>query len=150
MQGKPEAIARGLACGVFAGFFPLFGLQLIIGILLAVLLRGNKIAATAGTWISNPVTYVPLFFLNFKVGQWLLGGENIFISSSLDSLDSFFALGPKLIITFLVGCFIVGTIAAIISYVISLYLLKRLRQRKRASSKQRPKLATSLSDKKVS
>lgn len=29
-QGKPEYLARGLAVGVFTGWFPFFGLQMIL------------------------------------------------------------------------------------------------------------------------
>ncbi|NEQ81360.1 MAG: DUF2062 domain-containing protein [Moorea sp. SIO2I5] len=126
MQGKPEAIARGLACGVFAGFFPLFGLQLIIGILLAVLLRGNKIAATAGTWISNPLTYVPIFAFNFHVGEWLLNQDEL-ANVSFQSWQEFTELGSEIILTLFVGCFAVGLVCAVVSYWLSVKLIYRLR-----------------------
>lgn len=125
LRGHPEVIARGLAVGVFSGCFPFFGLQSLMGIVLAALVRGSKIAAIAGTWISNPLTYVPILFLNFKVGQWLLGVETSFTLKNRDSLSSFLELGPELVITLLVGCAVVGAIAGIISYFVSLYILKR-------------------------
>ncbi|MGC1395339.1 MAG: DUF2062 domain-containing protein, partial [Coleofasciculaceae cyanobacterium] len=61
LQGKPEALARGLACGVFAGLFPFAGSQTVLALLLAFLFRGNKILATVGPWISNPLTSVPIY-----------------------------------------------------------------------------------------
>ncbi len=130
LRGKPEVVARGMAVGVFAGCFPFFGFQSILGIVLATLIRGSKLSAIAGTWISNPLTYIPIFFLNYKVGQWLLGVETSFNPHSTDSLESFLALGPKLVITLLVGCFFVGAVTGIISYFASLYILKRLRRNK--------------------
>ena len=57
LQGKPEAIARGLACGVFAGLFPIFEFQTIVGVFLVFIFPGNKILAAAGTWISNPLSF---------------------------------------------------------------------------------------------
>ncbi|WP_293067588.1 MULTISPECIES: DUF2062 domain-containing protein [unclassified Moorena] len=142
MQGKPEAIARGLACGVFAGFFPLFGLQLIIGILLAVLLRGNKIAATAGTWISNPLTYVPIFAFNFHVGEWLLNQDEL-ANVSFQSWQEFRELGSEIVLTLFVGCFAVGLVCAVVSYWLSVKLIYRLRtsralkcQKKRCSVRE--------------
>ncbi|MFO0103826.1 MAG: DUF2062 domain-containing protein, partial [Cyanobium sp.] len=54
--------ARGLAAGIFCGCFPFFGLQTLLGIGLASVLRGNHLLAAAGTWISNPFTYVPLYW----------------------------------------------------------------------------------------
>ncbi len=127
LRGKPEVVARGMAVGVFASCFPFFGLQSVMGIVLAALVRGSKMSAIAGTWVSNPLTYVPILFLNFKVGQLLLGVETTYTLDNRDSLESFLALGPKLVVTLLVGCFVVGAIAGVISYFASLYMLKRFR-----------------------
>ena len=129
LRGKPKVVARGMAVGVFAGCFPFFGLQSVMGIVLATLVRGSTISAIAGTWVSNPLTYVPILILNFKVGQWLLGVETTSTLHNLDSLQSFLALGPKLVITLLVGCFVVGSIFGIFSYFASLYILKRYRSK---------------------
>ncbi|QEY32825.1 DUF2062 domain-containing protein [Synechococcus sp. RSCCF101] len=72
-EGTPGQRARGLAVGVFSGCFPFFGLQTLIGIALASLVRGNHLLAAAGTWISNPFTYLPLYWFNYRLGCWLLG-----------------------------------------------------------------------------
>ena len=72
-EGTPGYRARGLAIGVFCGCFPLFGLQTLIGLALASLLRCNHLLAAAGTLISNPITYLPLYWLNYQVGSVLLG-----------------------------------------------------------------------------
>ena len=114
LRGHPEFVARGMAVGVFAGCFPFFGLQSIMGIILATLIRGSKLSAIAGTWISNPLTYLPIFWLNFKVGQWLLGVQTSFNPHSTDSLASLLELGPTLVITLLFGCFAVGALVFII------------------------------------
>ncbi len=131
LRGHPEVVASGIAVGVFAGCFPFFGFQSIMGIILASFIRGSKISAIAGTWVSNPLTYVPILFLNFKVGQWLLGVETNFNPHSTDSLETFFALGPKLVITLIVGCSVAGAILGITSYFASRYILKRLRENKK-------------------
>lgn len=75
LRGSTEAIARGLAVGVFAGMFPIFGFQMAIAVVLAAFVRGNKIVAAAATWVSNPLSYLPLFAFNFQVGRWLLGSS---------------------------------------------------------------------------
>ena len=72
-EGSPGQRSRGLAAGVFAGCFPFFGLQTLLGVVLASLLRGNRILAAAGTWISNPFTYLPLYWFNYTLGKRLLG-----------------------------------------------------------------------------
>ena len=72
-EGTPGQRARGLAAGVFCGCFPFFGFQTLLGIGLASVIRGNHLIAAAGTWISNPFTYIPLFWFNYRLGTILLG-----------------------------------------------------------------------------
>ena len=74
-EGTPAQRARGMALGVFSGCFPLFGLQTFVGVILASLFRGNRLLAAIGTWISNPFTYVPLYWLNYKIGCSILGNQ---------------------------------------------------------------------------
>lgn len=132
LQGRPEALARGLACGVFAGLFPLFGLQTILGVLLAIPLRGNKIMAAAGTWVSNPLTYVPIYAFNFKVGQWLLRDSTL-TKVSLQSWQEVMALGSEIISTVFVGCLAMGLVGAVCSYFLGLALIRRFRASHRKS-----------------
>ena len=68
-NGSPFFNAKGLAIGVFSGCFPFFGLQTLIGVFFAKLAKGNVLLAAIGTWISNPFTYIPLYYLNYKVGS---------------------------------------------------------------------------------
>ena len=72
-EGSPGERARGLAVGVFSGCFPFFGFQTFLGIILAYFLKVNHLLEVAGTWISNPITYIPLFWINYKVGSFMLG-----------------------------------------------------------------------------
>ena len=45
IRDTPEAIAGGVAIGIFIGFTPLFGLKTVLTILFAWLTRSNIIAA---------------------------------------------------------------------------------------------------------
>ncbi|KKZ10376.1 MAG: hypothetical protein TH68_10925, partial [Candidatus Synechococcus spongiarum 142] len=80
-EGSPGQRSRGLAAGVFAGCFPFFGFQTLLGVALASLLRGNRILAAASTWVSNPFTYVPLYWFNYTIGKRLLGERSDGLSS---------------------------------------------------------------------
>ncbi len=135
LRGKPKTIATGLAVGVFSGCFPFFGLQTFLAIALAIMLRGSKVAAVAATWISNPLTYVPIFVFNYKVGKLLLGiQESLILPLDIDSLSSvakFQELGASFILALLTGCLVVGAILSCITYFYSLAFLERWRQRKR-------------------
>ena len=75
-EGTPGQRARGLAAGIFCGCFPFFGLQTVLGIALASVVRGNHLLAAAGTWISNPLTYVPLYWFNYQLGAALMRGAS--------------------------------------------------------------------------
>lgn len=138
LQGTPEVLARGLAIGIFSGWFPWFGLQIIIAIALASLLRGNKIVAAAATWVSNPLTYVPIFAFNFQVGQWLLGsGRETFGFAGLTSWKGVMTLGSDFVFTLFFGCFVVGIILAIASYFLGLSVVRQVRHQRLLRRKSR-------------
>lgn len=130
LRGKPEVVAKGLAVGILAGCFPFFGLQSLIGIFLATISRGSKVAALAATWISNPLTYVPLYIFNYKIGKLLLGTQDTNLPPlDLESFTAFKELGSTFAITLLTGSFVVGMILSVIVYFYSLAILERLRDR---------------------
>lgn len=124
-------VAKGLAVGVFAGCFPFFGLQSLIGLFLATIVRGSKVAAYAATWISNPLTYVPLYIFNYKIGKLLLGIEDTTLPAlDLESFTAFKELGSTFAVTLLTGSLVVGMILATIAYFYGLAILERLRDRR--------------------
>ena len=112
-EGSPGQRARGLAAGVFCGSFPFFGLQIVLSVGLATLIRGNHLLAAAGTLVSNPITYVPLYWFNYQVGCRLLGpGEG---SSALETLtrETLWAQGWEFTQRILLGSSVVGMLLAI-------------------------------------
>jgi uncharacterized protein (DUF2062 family) len=68
----PEAVALGICIGLFVGFSPLYGLQMILALLLALILHGSKIAAMLTVWITNPLTVIPIYSLTYWLGVRLL------------------------------------------------------------------------------
>ena len=130
LRGTPEDIARGMAVGVFAGFYPLFGLQIAIAVVLASLCRGSKIAAAAFTWVSNPLTYLPIYAMNFHLGQWILGSQSqSFTLDDLQSLDGISQLGLEFTVTLFFGSTVAALIAGAIAYVGGLWLVRSLRHK---------------------
>lgn len=130
LQDKPEVVAKGLAVGVFTGCFPFFGMQSLLALLLATVVRGSKVAALAATWISNPFTCVPLYIFNYKIGKLLLGTENTDLPPlTLESFTAFKELGSTFAVTLLTGSFVVGLILGVISYFYGLAILERLHTR---------------------
>ena len=105
-EGSPGYQARGLAIGVCCGFFPFFGFQTLLGITLASLFRGNHLLAVSGTWISNPVTYFPIYWLNYKVGSVLLGHGLHVQNPSLFNWQELWGQGWALGIRLILGSFV--------------------------------------------
>jgi len=111
-EGSPGQRARGLAAGIFCGCFPFFGLQTLLGIALATLVRGNHLLAAAGTWISNPLTYVPLYWFNYRLGCWLLGDGQSWPGGEALNQRALWQLGGQLASRLLLGSTLVGVVLA--------------------------------------
>jgi uncharacterized protein (DUF2062 family) len=127
LKEHPQKIARGFSAGVFAGCFPLLGLQFVMAIIFAFIIKGNKFTAIIGTWISNPFTYVPLFLFNFQVGKLIV---DIFIPHNQmefnwDSLKQISDLGTEITATLLLGSTIVALCSSFIAYHLILTLLNK-------------------------
>ena len=74
IRDTPEAIAGGVAIGIYIGFTPLFGLKTVLTILFAWLTRSNILAAviaSASHDVLLPLMPV-IFRWEYDVGYWLL------------------------------------------------------------------------------
>lgn len=57
--------------GIFCAFLPI-PMQMVLAALLALRFKCNLPLSMVLVWISNPVTYVPVFYFSYRVGAWLL------------------------------------------------------------------------------
>lgn len=73
ISDQPHRVARGIACGMFVGCTPFFGLHLPLAAGLAWAFRGNVVAALIGTAVSNPITIPILAVLSLDLGRMILG-----------------------------------------------------------------------------
>ena len=123
-NGSPFFNAKGLAIGVFSGCFPFFGFQTLLGVFFAKLAKGNIVLAAIGTWISNPFTYIPLYYFNYKVGSiFIRNSTNITIDRSL-GIHDLWEQGRIFSIKLILGSSFVGLLLACISGFIVLLLYK--------------------------
>lgn len=135
---RPEAIARGVAVGVFAGILPMLG-QSFVAIALAWLVRGSKVIAAAMTFISNPVTTFPIFLFDYWLGCYLLDQKMLSLKpSDIESWESFSSLGYDFVIAIFLGGIITGAVAGGISYVIGHALVLRLKKERTQRSRALP------------
>ena len=75
----PHAVALGTTIGVFLACTPTFGIRVLLVLLIALATRRwfyfNRPAALMATCLSNPVTTVPLYYFNYRLGTLFIEGQ---------------------------------------------------------------------------
>jgi uncharacterized protein (DUF2062 family) len=109
-------VTRAFALGLFFAFVPIPGHMVVAG-LLALALRLNVPASLTGTLLVNPFTMVPVYVFCYQIGRLLLGlpSRRFHIEISWQWLAHGLLPIWK---PFLLGCAVVGTIAALTGYVL--------------------------------
>jgi len=69
LRRGPEAAARGIAMGLFIALTPTVGMQTLLLVGLCMVSRANFLAAFAVSWVANPFTIGPLYWLFHKLGE---------------------------------------------------------------------------------
>ena len=75
LNDTPHRIAWGVFLGFVVAFSPTVGLQMILFVAVATLLRANKVSGLPIVWITNPVTVVPVYYACWRIGALLLGTD---------------------------------------------------------------------------
>jgi uncharacterized protein len=137
IRDTPEAIAGGVAIGVFFGFTPLFGLKTLSAMLFAWLTGSNILAAVvAGALHDLIFPFMPaIFYGEYGVGYWLLSYPHHwphslrrmnFTPHEWRSWTTFVTVGKPM----LLGSLVCGTPLAVLTYFITRSIIAR-KQRKR-------------------
>lgn len=118
-----RSASGAFAIGLFCAFIPI-PFQMIVSAGLAIMFRVNIPISVATVWISNPITMPILFYFAYWVGALVLGVEldGFAVELSFEWLSNGLLHIWK---PFLLGCFIVATVSAMLGY-ISMRLLWRL------------------------
>ena len=124
-EGSPSQRALGLGLGIFSGCFPFFGLQTLMGVFLAKIFKGNSILAAVGTWISNPFTYVPLYYFNYRVGSLLINKDKDIVDLSHITTNKLWSQGWDLSSRLIIGSISVGLATGIIGGLCLYFSLKK-------------------------
>lgn len=118
MPGSTTSIAVGAAWGIGVSFTPFIGLHLFVGLLLAYLTRGNLLACLFGTFVGNPWTFPFFFYLDYRLGAFILtefGFQVATVGDTLGEFGSAFLASPTelvsaLFLPLITGCLVLGTI----------------------------------------
>lgn len=141
-EGSPESIARGVAVGLTVGFVLPVGFQTLPALVLAFLLKANKVLSWTFTCVSNPASMFILYPFQCWVGSYL-----IFKPLSLKTFSSRFSvlseasswaekfralgeLGLDVMVPFFAGGIFFAVISAPAGYVISRKLVLAYLRRK--------------------
>ncbi len=126
-----RSAAGAFAVGLFSAFVPI-PLQMILAAAMAILFRVNLPISVALVWITNPLTMAPIYYFAYKVGAWVLHQPpQVFLFPP--SFDQMLTGLNAVWLPFLLGCFILSSVSAIVGYftVSGLWRLYIVRQWKR-------------------
>jgi uncharacterized protein len=117
LRPDPEPVARGVAVGLFIGLTPTFGVQTSLIVVGCILLRGNVCSALAASWVSNPLTIVPLYWCFHALGEACFQPLPVFAALTLAPYSR--DVGEELLLTAL-GSLIMAFPLAVFGYLAAL------------------------------
>ncbi len=124
-EGSTSQRALGFGVGIFSGCFPFFGFQTLMGVFLAKIFNGNSILAALGTWISNPFTYVPLYYFNYRLGSLILNKDKNVVDFSHITTNKLWSQGWYLSSRLIMGSACMGFLTGIVGGLCLYYFLKK-------------------------
>lgn len=140
-----RSASRAFAIGLFIAFMPL-PMQMAIAAACAIYFRANLPLSVALVWVTNPVTMPPIYYGCYLVGAFVLGRTAepfLFELSWAWFMVSLGTVAPA----FILGCFILGSLASITSFITIRMLWRRSaikawreRQRERALRRAQEKV----------
>lgn len=118
-----HSVSRAFLIGLFWCFIPM-PFQMVPAAFFAIWFNGNLPLSVALVWISNPLTMPPLFYLNYRIGAFILDRpvENYAFELSWTWIsDRLVHIGIPLYL----GSFVIAVVSACASYVLIQYLWRR-------------------------
>ena len=121
----PWRQAGAVGCGIFVGMAPLYGLHLPFCIGLASLFRLNQITTYLAAHVGNPLSALPILYVQIQVGHWVRTG-----AAHPRRLSAFEGqAGWDIVRTFsgdlLVGVPLVGGVAALLGAAVTYAICRR-------------------------
>lgn len=128
----PHQTAMGLTVGVLAGYLPIIPLQMLLAVSLAVVVRGSKLAAAVGTWVTNPVTWIPAHMLYYYIGRAIVPFDVPHFSPAAIDVNVILDSSWRLYLTLVVGSTVMAVPSCLLSYILSLKVLTLYQARRSA------------------
>lgn len=128
-HSSPGKLGTAVGFGVFVGCTPFFGLQTILGLGLATLLRLNRLGVLLGLQISIPPLTPFLLFACAQVGARLWRGHWLPLSVTALRAIPAKTLAADLFVDLLLGGAVVGASLAVALGVLTADVVRRRRRR---------------------
>ena len=137
LKDPPQAIAVGMAVGMFFGLIPLWGLKTLLALAVTRLLRGSIVAAVIAVTLHDVVLPVMPLLLRWEydVGYWLLSYPHalpprLHMSYQNPAIwfhwSTFFTVGQPL----LLGSVVLAVPVGVVTYYVTLGLVKQWRRKR--------------------
>lgn len=140
LDDSAHSIALGTAIGMFIALTPTVGIQMLMVVCLAFvtrpLFRFNQIASLITVYISNPLTVVPIYWFDYKIGTYFVGGsltqKDFARILEFEGFSGWWETVTQLLLEvgspLIIGSLIVGSFFGLITYPIMLRLLTHFRR----------------------
>lgn len=127
-----RSVCGGLWIGIFVGLLPIPG-QTIVAVLTALLLRVNIPISAIFVWISNPLTFLPIFYLAYKIGAIVLNVPTEPFPSEIDmhwlAAQTASVIKPLFVGSILMGLSVSSVVYLLVSAIWHILTVKRYRKR---------------------
>lgn len=129
-NSSPKNLAAAMALGMFIGALPIIPFQSIVVVALAFVLRVNKLAAWLATCYSNAATMVPFYYFLYEIGSSVTPFHNVVFDPKNLEMEQMISSGWDVFIVMFAGGLTFGIPATILTYFLSLLIIRRYRQRR--------------------
>jgi len=111
-----RSVSGATAVGLFSAFIPI-PFQMLLAAALAVFFRVNLPLSVVLVWITNPLTIVPILWVAYRIGAWLLGApiDAMPADSTLEWITSRLSQlwGPML-----TGLLVMATVSSAVGFIV--------------------------------
>ncbi|MFK7777035.1 MAG: DUF2062 domain-containing protein [Gimesia sp.] len=142
LDDSAHSIALGTAIGMFIALTPTVGIQMLIVICVSILTRPlfrfNQFAALITVYVSNPLTIVPIYWFDYKIGTYYVGGSMVKQDFAkileFEGFSGWWETIKQLLLEvgspLIIGSLVVATFFSLATYPIMLRLVKHIQKDK--------------------
>jgi len=142
LQGTPYSLAMGAAIGAAIAITPTLPLHTVLIVCITLALRVNTIAAIiVATLISNPMTFIPQYWLAWWIGNFFFPGrldwqrlksvlDLLLHEGMMDSLQTLSHLGFDAALVLLTGGVVLAVPVGFVTYFITYRFFENIQKRR--------------------